>query len=425
MKRLFIFLMFFFATFVNVVAEGNYVTGITVDGVAVEGIDNTKEEQTFEIKDVIKKDKVNIVYTFDTNVKNDYIIEGSNGEVTLDYGKNEKSLTITNKTDANDKRVYHLIITREDTRSGDNSLSSLTVGGKQVVLGNGNDYTVDVDSKLTGITIKAELSDKNNASFVDGYGPRTIDKDSPGCEIKVKAENGEIRTYNIKITKTNAKSNDANLKELKIDNLEIDFKPTTYEYALTAKSNISKIKITATPNSDKASIEYKQEVTLVLGENVVEIKVTAEDSSTKIYKLTITKEEEKPIVTDIKIKDVEFTFDPKKYSYTIETELKTLDFEVTLSDENAKYEIEGNEELKNKSVVTLKVTLDDKTTTYKFKILNKNETEKEEEKDTSNNTTGNNENIFEKNEMLFSLIIFGIGIFGTLGAFLLKPKKVK
>ena len=424
MKKLFIFLMFFFATFVNVVAEGNYVTGITVDGVAVEGIDNTKEEQTFEIKDVIKKDKVNIVYTFDTNVKNDYIIEGSNGEVTLDYGKNEKSLTITNKTDANDKRVYHLIITREDTRSGDNSLSSLTVGGKQVVLGNGNDYTVDVDSKLTGITIKAELSDKNNASFVDGYGPRTIDKDSPGCEIKVKAENGEIRTYNIKITKTNAKSNDANLKELKIDNLEIDFKPTTYEYALTAKSNISKIKITATPNSDKASIEYKQEVTLVLGENVVEIKVTAEDSSTKIYKLTITKEEEKPIVTDIKIKDVEFTFDPKKYSYTIETELKTLDFEVTLSDENAKYEIEGNEELKNKSVVTLKVTLDDKTTTYKFKILNKTETNKEE-KDTSKKTTGNNENIFEKNEMIFSLIIFGIGIFGTLGAILLKPKKVK
>ena len=424
MKRLFIFLMFFFATFVNVVAEGNYVTSITVDGVAVEGIDNTREEQTFEIKDVIKKDKVNIVYTFDTNVKNDYIIEGSYGEVTLDYGTQTKSLTLTNKKDEKDKRKYNLVITREDTRSGDNSLSSLTVGGKQVVLGNENDYTVDVDSKLTGITIKAELSDKNNASFVDGYGPRTIDKDSPGCEIKVKAENEQIRTYNIKITKTNAKSNDANLKELKIDNLEIDFKPTTYEYALTAKSNISKIKITATPNSDKASIEYKQEVTLVSGENIVEIKVTAEDSSTKTYKLTITKEEEKPIVTDIKIKDVEFTFDPKKYSYTIETELKTLDFNITLSDENAKYEIEGKKELKNKSVVTLKVTLDDKTTTYKFKILNKTETNKEE-KDTSKKTTGNNENIFEKNEMLFSLVIFGIGIFGTLGAILLKPKKVK
>ena len=421
MKRLFIFLMFFFATFVNVVAEGNYVTSITVDGVAVEGIDNTKEEQTFEIKDVIKKDNVAIVYEYD---KNTYQIQGSYGqEVSLDYGKNEKTLTITNKTDANDKKVYHLIITREDSRSGDNSLASLTVGGKQVVLGNGNDYTVDVDSKLTGITIDAKTSN-DKASFVDGYGPRTIDKDSPGCEIKVKAENEQIRTYNIKITKSNAKSNDANLKELKIDSIDLDFKPTTYEYALTAKSNISKIKITATPNSDKASIEYKQEVTLVSGENIVEIKVTAEDSSTKTYKLTITKEEEKPIVTDIKIKDVEFTFDPKKYSYTIETELKTLDFDITLSDENAKYEIEGNEELKNKSVVTLKVTLDDKTTTYKFKILNKTETNKEE-KDTSKKTTGNNENIFEKNEMLFSLIIFGIGIFGTLGAILLKPKKVK
>lgn len=421
MKRLLIFLMFFFATFVNVVAEGNYVTGITVDGVAVEGIDNTKEEQTFEIKDAIKKDKVDIIYTYD---KNTYSIQGSYGEVTLDYGTKPYKLTLTNKKDINDKRIYNIIITREDTRSGDNSLSSLTVGGKQVVLGNGNDYTVDVDSKLTGITIDAKTSN-DKASFVDGYGPRTIDKDSPGCEIKVKAENEQIRTYNIKITKSNAKSNDANLKELKIDSIDLDFKPTTYEYSLTAKSNISKIKITATPNSDKASIEYKQEVTLVSGENIVEIKVTAEDSSTKTYKLTITKEEEKPIVTDIKIKNVEFTFDPKKYSYTIETELKTLDFDITLSDDNAKYEIEGNEELKNKSVVTLKVTLDDKTTTYKFKISNKTETETKETENTSKNTTGKNEDFFKKNEMLFSLIIFGIGIFGTLGAILLKPKKVK
>lgn len=424
MKRLFIFLMFFFATFVNVIAEGSYVTGITVDGVAVEGFDSTKTEQTLSFKVSSDKESVDVVYNYaSSSEKNLYNIQGSYGKLQLNYGDNPFTYTVTSKTNAEDKRIYHLNITREDTRSGDNSLASLTVGGKQVVLGNGNDYTVDVDSKLTGITIDAKTSN-DKASFVDGYGPRTIDKDSPGCEIKVKAENEQIRTYNIKITKSNAKSNDANLKELKIDSIDLDFKPTTYEYSLTAKSNISKIKITATPNSDKASIEYKQEVTLVSGENILEIKVTAEDSSTKTYKLTITKEEEKPIVTDIKIKDVEFTFDPKRYSYTIETELKTLDFDITLSDENAKYEIEGNEELKNKSVVTLKVTLDDKTTTYKFKISNKTETNKEE-KDTSKKTTGNNENIFEKNEMIFSLIIFGIGIFGTLGAILLKPKKVK
>ena len=414
MKKVFIFLMFFCLTFINVKAEGEYVTGIKVDDVPLEGFEASKTE--YEINVASNKESVKIVYTYD---KNEYDAQGSYGDINLNYGKNEKTFTLSNKNDANDKKTYKITINREDSRSKDNSLASLTVGGKQVVLGNGNDYTVDLDGKKD-VVIEAKVSN-DKATFVDGYGPRTIGKDSSGCEIKVKAENGDVRTYNIKITKSNAKSSDATLKELKLEGIDFDFKSTTYEYTLTAKSDVSKVKITATPNSDKANIEYKKEVTLTTGENIIEIKVTAEDSSTKTYKLTITKEEEKPLVTDIKIKDVEFTFDPKKYSYTIETELETLDFDVTLSKDTAKYEIEGNENLKNKSTITLKVTDEDTTITYKFKISNKIDEEKET-KEIEDTTTGSNDDFFQKNEMLFSLIIFGVGIFSLLGAILLKKK---
>ena len=417
MKKIFIFLMFFFLTFQNVLAEGNYVTSITIDGVPVEGFESSKTD--YELKVDSSKEKVQIVYTYD---KTTYQVNGSYGEVNLNYGKNELSFHLKDTKDLEaEERTYHLTILREDTRSNDNSLSSLTVAGNKVVLGNGNDYNVSVDSKLTSVEVRATLSN-NKASFVDGYGERignnavTLSGENTSLEVRVKAENEEIRTYKITITKANYKSNDATLKSLTIDSIPFDFKPTTYEYTLTAPSNLSKIKINAVPNSDKASLEYKEEVALVTGENSIYIKVTAEDSTVRTYKLTINKEEELPLVSDIKIKDIDFTFDSKKYSYTIETELETLDMNITLSKATATYEITGNENLKNGSIITLQVKDDDKTTTYKFKIVNKKEAEEETV------VSGKEPTFFEKYEMLIGLAIFGIGLLSLLVAILLKPK---
>ena len=108
MKKIFIFLMFFFLTFVNVNAEGDYVTAVTVDGVNVSGIDNSKEEQTLEVSTTFNKETVNIVYTYDKDM---YQCQGIySGPTNLDYGRNEKTLTLTNKNDNSDKRIYHLII---------------------------------------------------------------------------------------------------------------------------------------------------------------------------------------------------------------------------------------------------------------------------------------------------------------------------
>ena len=133
--------------------------------------------------------------------------------------------------------------------------------------------------------------------------------------------------------------------------------------------------------------------------------------------MIVTKEEELPLVSDIKIKDVEFTFDSTKYSYTIETELTTLNFEVLLSKETATSEIIGNENLKNGSIITIEAKDEDKTITYKFKILNN-----KDDVVATNETSDNNDNFFKKNEMIIGLAIFGIGLFSLLASILLKPK---
>ena len=417
MKKVFIFLLFFFVTFINVYAEGEYVTGIKVDDKEYSEFDASKTEYTIDVDSA--KDKIKIAYLFS---RDEYIGQGSEGTLTLKYGDNVFNYLLTNKSNANDKKSYKITVNRKDERSNDNSLSSLTVGGSKVVLGTGNDYTVDVSSKLTGITIEAKTN-SDKASFVDGYGPRTISADSTSAEIKVKAENEEIRTYKINITKSNAKSNDTTLKTLTIDRINFDFKPSTYEYKLNASSDISKIKIKAVPNSDKASLEFKEEHELNIGENTIEIKVTAEDGTSKTYKLVITKEEKLPLITDIKIKNVDFEFDPAVYSYKLKTDLTELEFDITLSKEDIeKPEIVGNENLKDGSVIKIEVKDNDEKLTYTFEIDNEEDVQDIIEQETSQTTNTTKTDFFQKNEMIIGLAVFGIGLLSMLAAILLRPK---
>ena len=419
MKKILISLLLFFMVFINVNAEG-FVTNIKIDGNNLEGFSVDKFDYQLTVDG--SKNTINISYVYDATI---YIGSGNIGDINLKYGDNNLSFTLKSREDYNISQTYNIKITRPDNRSGDNSLASLTVGSNQVVLTEENEYNVSVDSKLTSVEVHATPS--ASASLVDGYGERLGDNslklsgEKTSFEIKVKAENDNIRTYKINVVKTNYQSNDATLKQLTIENVDFAFKNTTYEYDISVKHDISKLKINAVANNEKAKVEYQENVTLQNGINNFDIKVTAEDGTVKIYKLNVTREEEVPIVKDIKITGVDFEFNPKTYNYKIETTLSKLDFNVTLNSETAKSEIINNEELKNNSVVKIKVTDGDKNITYNFKIINK--TAKEEVKEEKKEIKEKND-FFKENEMVIGLVIFGIGVFSTLVAVVLK-KKVK
>ena len=74
-------------------------------------------------------------------------------------------------------------------------------------------------------------------------------------------------------------------------------------------------------------------------------------------------------VKNIEIEDVDFTFDNNKKNYTIKTDLEKLNIKVTLTNEEAKVDEDGNENLDNNSTITLKVSLDNQEETYTFKIV--------------------------------------------------------
>ena len=131
-----------------------------------------------------------------------------------------------------------------------------------------------------------------------------------------------------------------------------------------------------------------------------------------------------PLVNNIEIENLDFTFDKTKKNYNIKTNLDKLNFKITLANIDAKIEETGNEKLENNSIITLKVSLDNQEEVYTFKIIK--ESTKDDSNDTKNDTKSFDINSFLKtNEMLMSLITFGVGVLSLLIAILVKKRKVK
>jgi len=423
LKRVLLFLVFFFSLFINVNAK-EYMKDILIDDVSLEEF---KSDVTVYDRDVSSgKENIKVTFLYDTSL---YKGKGSYGDIKLDYGLNKVSFTLTSNEDVNDTVTYTLNITREDTRSKENSLSSLIVADKTVTLTDKLEYDVLVDNSLKTATIKA-VRKSQNSWFVSGYGERlegnaiTLTGEKTTTEVKVEAENGDIKTYTINIIKKDYKSEDATLKSLTIDEIKFNFKSTTYEYNLSVLNEVESINLTAVSNDSKAVVDYLENVKLKVGVNNIVIKVLAEDEKTsKTYKLNITRNEKIHLVDDIKIKDIEFEFNPEIFDYEINSNLDTIDFQVTLTSEDATYEVLNNENLENGSVIKINVSSDKENLTYNFKIVNE-ESNLEVDDNNSKPTSDLKENndFFKKYEMYIGLGVFGVGLLSLLLAIMKKFK---
>lgn len=95
------------------------------------------------------------------------------------------------------------------------------------------------------------------------------------------------------------------------------------------------------------------------------------------------------LIKSLKIKGYSIDFDPNKLEYSIKVKnnVKSLDLEIILNDENASYEVSGNQNFKvGENPVTIKVTAEDGSErTYTLKVTKEKAKEKEEteEKDSS------------------------------------------
>lgn len=152
---------------------------------------NDNKEITF----TTKLDKIKI----EANASSDRVksITGT-GEKNIVYGANEFEIIVT--AENGDIRTYKLIV----NRLSDNRLSKLTINGKDIDLKDDiYNYNFEVDSDTDKVKIDAKLQDEKN-EFIEGYGPRTINKlesNKTKVVIKIKGQDGNDVTYIINIIK--------------------------------------------------------------------------------------------------------------------------------------------------------------------------------------------------------------------------------
>ena len=108
------------------------------------------------------------------------------------------------------------------------------------------------------------------------------------------------------------KSNDASLKSLSIDgiNLSPEFKSDVLEYNALVEAGTEKVKISASANDSKANVSGVGEVSVSDGMNKLEVIVAAEDGTTKVYVINIKVKEFDPI--EVKIGKNKYTVVRKK-----------------------------------------------------------------------------------------------------------------
>ena len=301
------------------------------------------------------------------------------GRFNLNYGTNTYRVNVTAENGST--RTYTININREDTRSSNNNLKSLTLSKGNLNFNKSTTtYNVDVDKDTTSVKIEASLEDVK-ASFENGFGPRTINL-NPGNNtiyIKVRNEIGNVKTYTININREDGKSSDSTLKEIKLSEGKIDFKTDVLEYKVNVEYDVNTFKIDALPTDGKSKVNITGDEKLKVGENTFTITVEAENGKTTTYIVKVTRKEEgyklstNNYIKSLTIKNHSIDFDKKTYKYTIKTKEKKLDISVTLDDRKSEYKISGNKNLKNGSKVLIKVIAEDGSNrTYTLNIKKSN-----------------------------------------------------
>lgn len=334
-------------------------------------------------------DKNTTVYNLTTTASSTYIsasretttatITGDTGKHDLKVGKNQFIIRVIAENGS--KKTYTINITREESKSNNNYLKSLTLSNGSINFKKTTtEYNINVAKDIDKITIGATLED-SKSSFENGFGPRTINLSlgNNTVYIRVRSESGQVRTYTLNINRDDGRDSDSSLKNIKLSNGKLKFNKDTLEYKVTVEYNIDKMQIETTPNSEKAKVTINGNDNLSVGDNVFKINVEAENGKVTIYTINIVRKEQGEKISNnnsiksITIKNHSIDFKSNVYKYTVKANEKELDLTITLDDENATYKIFGNENLKNGSEIKIKVTAEngeEKTYTLVIKKSN-------------------------------------------------------
>ncbi|MDY6072441.1 MAG: cadherin-like beta sandwich domain-containing protein [Bacilli bacterium] len=379
---------------IRVTDSNNYLSNIILS----EGtIDFDKSKTTYDVKN-INSSTIDITATLESSYAK---LSGDVGKKNLNFGLNTFKITVTSEAGVN--RIYTLNIYRNDNRDKTNTLSSLEIENYKILPDfnkNTVNYTLTVKKDVTSVKINATL-DSDKSSFNKGYGPRTVNLNY-GVNtilIKVTSESKSTKTYTIKVTREDDRSSNNYLKSLNVSSGDFEFNKKTQNYSFTVQNEVTSIKVFAVAEDEKSKVSGAQTYNLKEGLNKINIVVTAENKQTRTYTLQVTRivkninKEVNNKLKSLEISNYQINFDPETtiYNLTIENE-SSLDIIPNVQDSTSSVVVNGNENLKDGSVIKLIVTAVDGSTKEYIINISKNEEIKNDDKIDDNNVVKVNKN---------------------------------
>lgn len=308
-------------------------------------------------------------------------ITGNIGVNNLNYGNNNFSVQVTAE-DNKASNVYKLNVIR--AKKSDNTLKELKIDGSLIDGFNKSktDYEVNVSYSKSTIEIGAIASD-SDATVTGDIGVKNLNVGINNFAINVKAQNGDIKTYTIKVTRDG--NSDNSLKSLTIFGITPTWNDSSKQYELTVgndKSVISASDIVATI-PDGASINKGAGMNLSVGNNIYTISVTSATGDVQNYKIVINREDKNlssdATLSSLSVEDYTLSpsFNKNTLSYSIgdvESSVNTLTVNATSSDSKAKIKYYLNEVEQSNNVISISKI---GTSTIKVKVIAENKDEKD------------------------------------------------
>ena len=290
--------------------------------------------------------------------------------------------------------------------SGNAKLSSLSIStGSLSPNFSSSTYTYSATTSAASVDVKATLA-SGSASFMSGYGPRTVNLNYGSNSILIKTQDGNtINTYTIRIKRTDGRSSVNTLSSLSVSNgsLEPNFSSLTNTYNVKIGNDVNSVDISA--NLSDASSSYvdgfgPRTVATTSSLTRAAIKVKSQSGNVRTYTLVIGKEggteggsesgtqsTDKAILESLELSAGIIDFDSYSFDYNISVpnDVNNISVKAKAKNSRDKVEVAGGDNLEADKLneITITVTAEDESLTNVYTVY---VTRKEEDLPISNNS---------------------------------------
>ena len=286
--------------------------------------------------------------------------------------------------------------------SGNAKLSSLSIStGSLSPNFSSSTYTYSATTSASSVDVKATLAN-GSASFMSGYGPRTVNLNYGSNSILIKTQDGNtINTYTIRIKRSDGRSSTNTLSSLSVSNgtLEPNFSSLTNSYNVKIGNDVTSVDISANLSDSSSSFVDgfgPRTVATTSAFTRAAVKVKSQSGNVRTYTLVIGKEggaeggeqsTDKALLESLELSAGTIDFDSNSFDYNISVpnDVTNISVKAKAKNNRDKVEVAGGDNLEADKLneITVTVTAEDESVTNVYTVY---VTRKEEDLPISNNS---------------------------------------